>query len=85
VGRREELAEVKRLLGTTQLLTLTGSGGASKTRLALWTMPFWRTVGSHAQLTSPMQRGSHAVLGGGRRTSRGGWPPRRLDKEGQYR
>jgi predicted ATPase/DNA-binding CsgD family transcriptional regulator len=35
VGRRAELREVKRLLGTTRLLTLTGSGGAGKTKLAL--------------------------------------------------
>jgi predicted ATPase/DNA-binding CsgD family transcriptional regulator len=35
VGRRQELREVKRLLATTRLLTLTGSGGAGKTRLAL--------------------------------------------------
>jgi predicted ATPase/DNA-binding CsgD family transcriptional regulator len=35
IGRRQELREVKRLLGTTRLLTLTGSGGAGKTRLAL--------------------------------------------------
>jgi non-specific serine/threonine protein kinase len=35
VGRREELRELKRLLTTTRLLTLTGSGGAGKTRLAL--------------------------------------------------
>ncbi|MBV9093837.1 MAG: LuxR family transcriptional regulator, partial [Streptosporangiaceae bacterium] len=35
VGRRQELREVKRLLGTTRLLTLTGCGGAGKTRLAL--------------------------------------------------
>ena len=35
VGRRRELREVKRLLTTTRLLTLTGSGGAGKTRLAL--------------------------------------------------
>ena len=35
VGRRRELREVKRLLSTTRLLTLTGSGGAGKTKLAL--------------------------------------------------
>jgi len=35
VGRRQELREVKRLLATTRLLTLTGSSGAGKTRLAL--------------------------------------------------
>jgi predicted ATPase len=35
VGRRQELREVKRLLGATRLLTLTGSGGSGKTRLAL--------------------------------------------------
>ena len=35
VGRRRELGEIKRLLTTTRLLTLTGSGGAGKTRLAL--------------------------------------------------
>ncbi|MGH2452822.1 MAG: ATP-binding protein [bacterium] len=35
VGREHEREEVKRLLSTTRLLTLTGSGGAGKTRLAL--------------------------------------------------
>jgi len=37
VGRRRELAEIKRLLATTRLLTLTGAGGVGKTRLALRT------------------------------------------------
>jgi predicted ATPase/DNA-binding CsgD family transcriptional regulator len=35
VGRREELAEIKRCLAETRLLTLTGPGGMGKTRLAL--------------------------------------------------
>ncbi|MGH2370481.1 MAG: AfsR/SARP family transcriptional regulator, partial [Chloroflexota bacterium] len=35
VGRERELAEVSRLLDTARLVTLTGSGGSGKTRLAL--------------------------------------------------
>jgi predicted ATPase/class 3 adenylate cyclase len=37
VGREREMAEIKRLLSTTDLLTLTGAGGSGKTRLALQT------------------------------------------------
>lgn len=35
VGREKELEEIKGLLRGTRLLTLTGSGGCGKTRLAL--------------------------------------------------
>ncbi len=35
IGREQEMEDVKRLLGTTRLLTLTGTGGCGKTRLAL--------------------------------------------------
>src|SRR5499427_7644396 len=35
VGRRDELAEVRRLLADSRLVTLTGVGGVGKTRLAL--------------------------------------------------
>jgi predicted ATPase/class 3 adenylate cyclase len=35
VGREREMAEVKRLLGSTRLLTLIGAGGTGKTRLSL--------------------------------------------------
>ena len=35
IGREKELAELKRLLAKTRLLTLTGSGGCGKTRLSL--------------------------------------------------
>ena len=35
IGRAREMAEIKRLLGMTRLLTLTGPGGTGKTRLSL--------------------------------------------------
>ena len=35
IGRRSELAETKRLLGETRLLTILAPGGAGKTRLAI--------------------------------------------------
>lgn len=35
VGRQQEVAEIRRLLGTRRLVTLTGTGGVGKTRLAL--------------------------------------------------
>ncbi len=37
VGREHDLAEIKRLLTTTRLVTLTGVGGCGKTWLALHT------------------------------------------------
>ncbi|MGE5137818.1 MAG: ATP-binding protein, partial [Rudaea sp.] len=35
VGRQQEMAEIKRLIETSRLVTLTGAGGCGKTRLAL--------------------------------------------------
>lgn len=35
IGRKDEIAEIARLLSETRLITLTGSGGCGKTRLAL--------------------------------------------------
>ena len=35
MGREQEIAEARRLLAATHLLTLTGPGGTGKTRLAL--------------------------------------------------
>ncbi len=35
IGRESEMAEVKRLISNTRLLTLTGAGGTGKTRLSL--------------------------------------------------
>ncbi|BDB40484.1 LuxR family transcriptional regulator [Mycobacterium kiyosense] len=35
IGRGEQLAEIRRMLGTSRLVTLTGAGGVGKTRLAI--------------------------------------------------
>lgn len=35
IGRKQEIAEIKRLLTTSRLLTITGTGGSGKSRLAL--------------------------------------------------
>ena len=45
VGRERETVEVKRMLAMTRLLTLTGTGGTGKTRLALEVA--WEVVGSY--------------------------------------
>lgn len=37
IGREKELKEIAKLLSTSRLLTLTGSGGVGKTRLAIYT------------------------------------------------
>ncbi|MEV0602207.1 LuxR C-terminal-related transcriptional regulator [Streptomyces sp. NPDC050315] len=39
VGRRQEVAEIRRLLATHRLVTVTGTAGVGKTRLALHTVP----------------------------------------------
>ena len=49
IGRKWEMGEVKGLLTTTSLLTLTGSGGSGKTRLALEEL-YKRTKGSDEKL-----------------------------------
>ena len=41
IGREREIAEVKRLLSTARLVTLTGAGGSGKTRLAIEVADDW--------------------------------------------
>ncbi|HEY6798433.1 MAG TPA: hypothetical protein VI248_27455, partial [Kineosporiaceae bacterium] len=46
IGRRQEAVEVKRLLRVHRMVTLTGTGGVGKTRLALHLLP--RLAGGYA-------------------------------------
>ena len=55
IGRERELAELRRLLSATRLLTLTGAGGSGKTRLAL-------QVAAELRATTPTARGSSSWL-----------------------
>jgi MoxR-like ATPase len=41
VGRQREIREVRELLATARLVTLTGVGGAGKTRLATEVAAIW--------------------------------------------
>ena len=50
IGREQEVAEIRELLPTTQVLTLTGTGGCGKTRLAL-------QIGAEASSTSEFPHG----------------------------
>ena len=43
IGREAELAAVRALVGGSRLVTLTGAGGAGKTRLGLRWRPGWPT------------------------------------------
>lgn len=64
IGRAEELAEIRRLLNETQLLTLTGTGGIGKTRLALRTANDLRDEfenGVFFVSLAPISSGKHIV------------------------
>src|SRR5262249_24331408 len=86
VGRRGELAEVKRLLAGSRLVTLTGVGGVGKTRLALRGADVVRRgvrgggwVGALARLGVERVGGPAGPGGGGAPRPSGGmrrWGPR---------
>ena len=48
VGREKEIDTIRRLLSSTRLLSLTGSGGSGKTRLAVEIVSRESAVGRHA-------------------------------------
>jgi MoxR-like ATPase len=71
VGRDREMAEVRRLLTVTRLLTLVGSGGIGKTRLALHVAEEIRDEGADtvalvelADLANPELVGRHGTIVG---------------------
>lgn len=64
IGRAGELAEIRRLLDETRLLTLTGTGGIGKTRLALRTASDLHDEFEHGVFfvsLAPISSGKHIV------------------------
>ncbi|MHB1297118.1 MAG: BTAD domain-containing putative transcriptional regulator [Gemmatimonadaceae bacterium] len=81
IGRAQELAAVRRLVGTSRLLTLTGAGGSGKTRLALEVAGRLRDAGEAevawlelGGLTEKNDLAAHAALALDIRTAGGGSP-----------
>ncbi|MGW1789945.1 hypothetical protein ACWCO0_15035 [Streptomyces tubercidicus] len=64
VGRGWEVAEARRLLARTRLLTLTGVGGLGKTRLALRIAAGVRHSFRYSDTAPARQRTLHAAIDG---------------------
>ncbi|MFE9145439.1 hypothetical protein [Streptomyces tubercidicus] len=64
VGRGSEVAEARRLLARTRLLTLTGMGGLGKTRLALRIAAEVRNSFRYSDTAPARQRTLHAAIDG---------------------